>query len=243
MTAVLTATTNPYLDAYRAAADHQRDHDPNFGLLSWSGAPQPVEYCYACLRDPAAGARVTRHGVKLTYSWAIPNDAALQAIADRGPIVEIGAGGGYWAGLLRARGVDVVAYDPEVEGGDWHDGTRWSEVLTGDHTVAAQHPDRTLLLVWPSYDLAWTDQVLDAYAGSTVIYVGEGAGGCTGTSRMHTLLGADSYCWHTSTEDEPCGCTSERARFQVTAEVDIPQWAGLHDRLTVHDRIQPGRPS
>jgi hypothetical protein len=248
VTATLTATSNPYLDAYNAALKHQRDHDPHFGLLSWRGTPQPQEYCYGCLTERRPGAVGRRHGVKLTYSWAIPNDEALDAIAARGPIVEIGAGGGYWAGLLRARGVDIVAYDPDpVTGPPSRGGYRagqterrwsevaWSEVRHGDHTAAAYHPDRTLLLVWPSYDLAWTDEVLDHYAGDTVIYVGEGPGGCTGTDRMHAILGGQTYCWHAA--EDGCDCTNEQARFQEVAEVAIPQWAGLHDQLTVHERI------
>ncbi len=187
-----------------------------------------------------------RRELAYVYSWAIPNDAALRTIAEHGPVVEIGAGGGYWAKLLLEAGVDVVAYDPDPIGGGrredggydgWHDGTRWSEVLVGDHAAVAAYPDRTLLLVWPSYELPWTDQVLDAYRGDTVIYVGEGGGGCTGTSRMHQILGGyDSGCWHYG--DDKCDCAPpEPARFKEVGEVEIPQWAGIHDRLFVHKRI------
>jgi hypothetical protein len=36
---------------------------------------------------------------------------ALAAIARYAPIVEMGAGTGYWARCLRERGIDAVAYD------------------------------------------------------------------------------------------------------------------------------------
>ena len=36
---------------------------------------------------------------------------ALDALAARSPLVEVGAGLGYWAHLLRRRGVPVQAYD------------------------------------------------------------------------------------------------------------------------------------
>ena len=36
---------------------------------------------------------------------------ALDAIAAVSPITEIGCGTGYWAALLRTRGVDVLAFD------------------------------------------------------------------------------------------------------------------------------------
>lgn len=45
------------------------------------------------------------------YSYAIPDLTALNILAEHGPILEIGAGTGYWAYLLRQRGVDVAAFD------------------------------------------------------------------------------------------------------------------------------------
>src|SRR4029077_10403600 len=44
------------------------------------------------------------------FSWGVPNEAALQVLEAHAPLVECGAGMGYWSALLRARGVDVVAY-------------------------------------------------------------------------------------------------------------------------------------
>lgn len=239
--------TNPYLAEYRARLAHQREHDRD---QLYQGQPNP--YCMGCLRAGSGDtARETRHDIKRRFSWAIPNDAALDAIAAHSPggVVEIGAGGGYWAGMLRSRGVDVVAYDPDPEGGDWtddgqrgwHDGTRWSDVLPGDHTAVTRHPDRTLLLVWPSYGGEWTDQVIDLYAGDTVIYVGEGSGGCTGTDRMHVLLGEEPYCWHDD-GDEDCDCPKGVApKFRSVTEVEIPSWWGIHDRLYVFARVAEKR--
>lgn len=233
-------TSNPYLDAYRAQAAHEA---ATGGLSSYRiGEPGQAEgYCYRATKCDECRPRREQC---YAYSWAIPDEAALTTIAEYGPIVEIGAGGGYWAKQLRDRGVDVIAYDPDPGGGHysrndakgWHDGTRWSEVLLGDHTAVAAHRDRSLLLVWPSYDDPWTDKVLDLYEGDTVIYVGEGSGGCTGTSRMHTLLGDPPYCWHGDV-DEECTCSSEPARFSEVRSVEIPQWAGIHDTLRVFKRV------
>ena len=48
------------------------------------------------------------------YAFATPSPAALDAVVRlRRPIVEVGAGTGYWAALLRARGASVTAYDAE----------------------------------------------------------------------------------------------------------------------------------
>ena len=51
--------------------------------------------------------------LRRTISHAIPSAAALKALAKLGPIVEMGSGSGYWAAMLRERGVDVLAYDAE----------------------------------------------------------------------------------------------------------------------------------
>src|SRR3979411_2575044 len=40
------------------------------------------------------------------YAFAVPTDAALATLGRYAPIVELGAGTGYWAFLLRGRGVD-----------------------------------------------------------------------------------------------------------------------------------------
>lgn len=45
------------------------------------------------------------------YAWAVPDDRALTILENFGPLIEIGAGKGYWTSLLRARGVDIVAFD------------------------------------------------------------------------------------------------------------------------------------
>ncbi|MGD9749700.1 MAG: hypothetical protein AB7W59_01775 [Acidimicrobiia bacterium] len=240
-------TANPYLDAYLAQLEHERaSEDPFCGP---AGA-QPSGWCRLAARrcDDCRG----RRDMVRVWAWGVPNDAALDTIAEHGPIVEIGAGGGYWAKLLRSRGVDVVAYDPDPVTGPPHLGgaktgqdmtERWSnvshsDVLLGDHGAVAHHSDRTLLLVWPSYDEPWTDRVLDLYAGDTVIYVGEGAGGCTGTGRMHALLGEQPYCWHDGPDDPACDCAAlPEQRFKQVADVEIPQWWGLHDRLGVYRRL------
>ena len=217
---------NPYLDAYRQQWARELGSDP---LAPLREQPQP------------AGSGGVRHGMARRFSWAVPDDAALDTIAEHSPrgVVEIGAGGGYWAGMLRARGVDVVAYDPDPAGGlwsgdgrtGWHDGTRWSDVLPGDHTAVQDHPDRTLLLVWPSYSAPWTDEVLDLYEGDTVIYVG--AASVTGSDRMHALLGAP--CRHVE-DDEDCDCLPVSVLFEQVSVVEIPQWYGIGDRLSVHHR-------
>lgn len=156
------------------------------------------------------------------YAWAIPNDAALKTIASHGPIVEIGAGNGYWAMLLRERGVDVAAYDPvPYEEGHYIEiagkvvtRKEWSKVEAGDHTAVARHPDRTLFLCWPSNAESWAAEALSLYKGDKVIYIGEW-GGCTADAAFHVGL---------------------EERWHPIARVNIPNFWPVHDFLSVWQR-------
>ena len=49
------------------------------------------------------------------YGFAVPSNEALNRIAHCSPagVIEIGAGTGYWAHALHARGVNVEAFDIE----------------------------------------------------------------------------------------------------------------------------------
>lgn len=164
------------------------------------------------------------------YAWAIPNDEALETIAKYGPVVEIGAGTGYWASLLAARGVDVRAFDsspvrngknPYFETGKETWGLTmqaWFPVEQGQATVAARFPHRTLFLCWPPFDTGMARVALEAYRGDTVIFIGESLGGCTGDEAFHEML------------DE---------QFECVEAVAIPRWNSIHDSLTVWKRV-PG---
>jgi hypothetical protein len=48
-----------------------------------------------------------RHALVDRYGWAIPTDEAIAALVELSPLVEIGAGRGYWAHLLRQAGADT----------------------------------------------------------------------------------------------------------------------------------------
>jgi hypothetical protein len=105
------------------------------------------------------GSSIATHSVRRAgtrkYAWAIPNNVALTALAGLSPIVEVGAGTGYWASLLTEHGADVLAYDIVLPGEEnhWHsDATNlWHPIQVGPSEVAGEHPDRTLFLSWPPY--------------------------------------------------------------------------------------------
>mmetsp|Transcript_15671 Transcript_15671/g.23740 ORF Transcript_15671/g.23740 Transcript_15671/m.23740 type:complete len:422 (+) Transcript_15671:107-1372(+) len=53
------------------------------------------------------------------YSWATPNETAIRILKEFSPLVEIGCGANaYWCRLLRQHhGIDIVAYDVNVQSG------------------------------------------------------------------------------------------------------------------------------
>lgn len=154
------------------------------------------------------------------YSWSVPNEAALNKIASFGPVVEVGAGTGYWSALLRLRGVDVVAYDAHpIESGtsSFHPRAEqsWTNIAQGSETSAARHGDRTLFLSWPPGGEPMAANTLSSFTGKRLAYVGEGRGGVTGDARFHDLLDT---------------------QWSLVDTVEIPQWKGRSDALHIYER-------
>jgi hypothetical protein len=89
-----------------------------------------------------------------TFAYAVPSEAALARIATLGTLVEVGAGGGYWARCLAERGATVHAFDrlrPERQrrkGGDLVE--HFPVRVGGPEEALAAVPDAAaLLLCWP----------------------------------------------------------------------------------------------
>jgi hypothetical protein len=112
------------------------------------------------------------------YSYVVPDERSLSSLARLGPLVEIGAGTGYWAYRLRALGVDVIAIDQAPPDGQrvnrYHAiAPTWSEVIAGDHTLLTEYGDRALLLCWPPL-FSSLGECLTFYSGNTVALIGDG---------------------------------------------------------------------
>ena len=188
----------------------------------------------------------SRHEMCERYAWAIADPVSVAFVVEHaGPrVVEVGAGLGYWAWQLAQRGLDVLAYDrhpPDTRPNHYHSPERtedgepkglrptWHPVLqAADADASAVHPDRTLILCWPPYAAPMAADTLAAYTGDRLIYIGEGPGGCTGDDRFHRMLGFAGW-----DEDEP----NPAAGWREVAEHVPVQWWGIHDRITVYDRV------
>ena len=161
------------------------------------------------------------------FSWAVPTEAALDLLARYAPLVECGAGTGYWLALLRARGVDALGYDRARPGSAnaFHRGSRraWTGIKRLNSAEAARrHPECTLVLCWPPYDDDGASYaVLRAYRGGTVIHVGERDEGATGSVRFHRELALN---------------------WTLAEELELPHWPRLQDRVMVYRRNAVRRP-
>lgn len=83
---------NKYLDIFNAIEGRSDEFlDNNFEML----------YHKKLLRDD----------LLKVFSFAIPDENAIKEIVKYSPLIEIGAGTGYWAYLIKKYGGDIVAFD------------------------------------------------------------------------------------------------------------------------------------
>jgi len=170
--------------------------------------------------------KVSRRELVRKYSWAIPEPGVIEWLVIQlagKPVLEIGAGTGYWAWQLAQHGVDVIAYDlyPVTEKeNDFHpkvhNPQEFYPVLRGSVEVGSCYPERALFLCWPPYANSFAHDALEAYHGDTLVFCGEEWGGCTGGDDFFELLAKE---WH-----------------EVARNDNHPQWSGIHDELIVYQR-------
>lgn len=156
----------------------------------------------------------TRWKLCKRYSFAIPTKKACRKLMNYGPLVEMGAGNGYWKFCVNQLGGEHVAYDSHPNGNSWQDGHRWSDVRLGEPSILRRYTNHTLFLSWPPMSSMAYESLL-YFKGDTVAYIGEGSGGCTADDSFHSLL------------DE---------EWSQIEHVAIPQYDGIHDTLNIYRR-------
>lgn len=108
--AMFTEDRKPTPDEAKLLAEYtSKEESNNRGLLTVLTENDPRG-----IRVAVASERVRTYCVEpltRTVGFGVPGDQALKLAASAAPLIEVGAGTGYWTALLRARGVDVDAYD------------------------------------------------------------------------------------------------------------------------------------
>lgn len=152
------------------------------------------------------------------FGFSVPCAEAVAALRKLGPLVEIGAGTGYWSAILAANGHDVVATDP-VPGRSHYGfniGAHYPVVQLFGNAAVRHYPERDVLCSWPCSRVTWAmDAARQIAAPRHFAYIGEGRGGQTGDNGLFDLL---------------------EAAFDRIATIPLPQFSGCKDRLTIYRR-------
>jgi hypothetical protein len=215
---VLTKFWNPYLEEYMAAVGNVL---PTYGEEHYAGVLGNFE--------SFANAFHVRDKCIKEYAFAVPNEAAIEALIHYGPVVEIGCGLGYWAKMVQDAGGEIIPYDSNANDKGMVKLYMTKEDYVPTHTrvfqggaeAAELHSDKALFLCWPPYDSSMAHDCLQTYlkhGGQTLIYVGEGAGGCTGDDAFHDLIEEHMEC---------------------ARSISIPVWPGIHDCMDIYTLKSP----
>lgn len=202
-------TANPYWDLYQKILLLQNEHDPKILRLAMA---ELVSASSLGFFDRLAikfliGVRLYSNRLleeeffvrlREKYAYSAPSPKLLQLISDHSPLVEIGAGNGYLASLLRAMGTDIVALDafPVEEGKNWFfhtsflglptkKGRSWTEVNKGEAANLGNYSDRTLLLCWPPKNSMATDSLV-YFQGKKIILIANKS--CCAEAKFYDLL-------------------------------------------------------
>lgn len=213
---------NPYWD--RVAKHVSDEPDPTWDTYTIGGRRVPR-------RDPGEASYegwMLRREVTSQYAWTVTAPATLDFVRQHCTkrVVDPLAGTGYWGYLLAQCAIRVISSDvcPPNKNSTlnaWHqNASTFVDVRRAEGAVTAQMSveSDTLLLSWPPFADSTGFDVVSAFAGNRLIFIGEGAGGCTGDDAMWELLGAE---W------------TERDWHQPV------QFDGIHDYVWAFDRNRP----
>lgn len=204
-------------------------------------------------RFEAAYAALYMAPLRRIYAWAIPCDRALDAlahVAQPAGVVEIGAGTGLWASLLRARGVRVQAYDaaplePEARP-NWQHAlqrdARWcmpppfTRVDEGDAGAAAGVRCSALMLCWPPCEV---DETAPAHVRSMA------ADAIAAFDGAHVALVVDSpWVDGGNAGSQAAGPSALQALhaggFARAEAIPLPSWPSVPAELQIWSRVPPG---
>ena len=167
------------------------------------------------------------------FSWAIPHSATLASLANHLKgylrILEVGAGTGLWAHLLKEiHGVSVVATDKSDgnyrQGPAQHQQHKYCSVEVIDAVPAIEKYDpEVLMLIWAPYSDPYspfpeppmaTDS-LRAFKGNLLVWIGEEEGGCNADVSFFEEL---------------------HANWKIVCDIGIPSWFHIYDGCSIWKR-------
>ena len=130
-------------------------------------------------------------------SFGVPIVENLDAIAvllSGLKVMEMGGGSGIFTSELLKRGIDITMWDLEEPTYNFTLSFVDQVMVIDDlHKDIVNHNPDVILLIWPDYDTSYGLEVAKAAldTNATILYLGEGYGGCTGDDDFHELLATD----------------------------------------------------
>lgn len=187
-----------------------------FRLFKWVKGDQLYSYARENLDQERYGIiqYTARRKWNTHFSFAIPSFDILEEISLYTPIIEIGAGTGYWAYLLKKYfQVDIICYDKMP----FFNYTRkkWFKVMKGTPKVLREYSNRTLFLCFPSRKTSMANDSLKYWKGKYLIFIGEYRSGLNANDVFFNRL--DSH-------------------FTLKTTKDLFNWEGMYNKLKIYQR-------
>lgn len=169
---------------------------------AWSSREEAGTQFEAGLSIPALDLYAEDRLLRRHYTYSAPSPCDIELIVKflaGDPLVEIGAGAGYWAYQLAQAGVQVDAYEPYPVGcakgneyisanaHQWYTVTAW----TADKVIERRPDAPALLICWPAHELTIP---LNRWRGRKLIFVGEHEGAVCGSDEFFAMLYDDFEC-------------------------------------------------
>lgn len=201
--------------SHNSAKRHSRIKRVKQQIISKENASEPI-----CGDEQQTWRDICRDWPSLIYAYAVPTPSAIEAILKYSPIVEIGAGTGYWASLLKKAGAKVVAYDSvptneEGEQNEFHANVpSFCAVQQAGPKVLRKHATHSLFICFPPPDDNMAIDSLISFTGQHVIHIGEWEG-FTGSTEFENHLFTN---------------------FELVERVELPNWQDTCYDLTVWKR-------
>jgi len=132
-------------------------------------------------------------------------------------ILEVCAGLGLWAALIRVAGGNIKATDPFTSHGTSRKNTFINvEPIDADTAVKKYRDAKVLFLCWPGHNESYAADALEKFKGNKVVFIGEDRKGCTADKKFYDLL---------------------KKFWKLKMYMPLEQWPGVNDKLFLYDRI------
>ncbi len=156
------------------------------------------------------------------YGWSVPSSEAVEKIKDfvgGDSVLEIGSGYGMWAKIMQEAGISVTPTDYYEKRQGWVPSKKSFTDVEDVEAVQALNKYggyNVLMMVWPPYADPMASDAIKSFAGSKLIFVGEGNGGCTANDDFFEILDRD---------------------WVERDYIEIPRWVGICDSLRLFERV------